>query len=131
MDNQAIETVVLDKSATQTEDTKTFTQSELDNIISERLQEEKDKYSQLENEYNNYRFDIEFKQEMNDLANILPKNTQDVLKALKKKLNDKEYLEVKEGIVGVYLAGKTPSSGMSKGINKNKSSFEEALKQRR
>lgn len=131
MDNQAIETVVSDESVDQTEDTKTFTQEELDNIISERLQEEKNKYHQLENEYNDYKFDVEFKQEMNTLKNMVPQNTQDTLRILKKKLNNKEYLEIKESIVNIYLAGKTPKVGMNKETTKNKSSFEEALKQRR
>lgn len=131
MDNQSIETVVLDESVSQTENTKTFTQEELDIIISERLQEEKDKYHQLENEYNDYKLDIEFKQEMNTLKNIVPQNTQDTLRTLKKKLNNKEYLEIRENIVNIYLAGKTPNAGINKGTTKNKSSFEEALKQRR
>lgn len=131
MDNQEIEAMVSDEPINQSEDVKTFTQEELDTIISERLQEERDKYNQLENNYNDYKFDIEFEKEMNSLKNVIPKNTQDTLKVLKKKLNNKEYLEIRESIVNIYLTGKVPSVGINKGATKNKSSFEEALKKRR
>lgn len=131
MDNREVEDIVSDEFESQVEDTKTFTQKELDNIVYERLQVEKEKYSQLENEYKDFKFDVEFKEEMNTHKNIIPKNAQDTLKMLKKKLNDEEYLEAKQSIINAYLVGKTPK--LSTGVKdiKYKNSFEEALKQRR
>lgn len=135
-----------DKSEVPTE--KTFTQSELNDIINKRISkanakhseelEEKQrqyeeqinlmelKYKALQDEYKAYKLDIEFQEEHNTLKRLgVSKEAINSLKAVKLLGDENTYKVLREALVTPMLKGKTPktSLGNSKGVNPKKVSF--------
>lgn len=135
-----------DKSEVPTE--KTFTQTELNDIINKRISkanakhseelEEKQrqyeeqinlmelKYKALQDEYKAYKLDIEFQEEHNTLKRLgVSKEAINSLKAVKLLGDENTYKVLREALVTPMLKGKTPktSLGNSKGVNPKKVSF--------
>ena len=135
-----------DKSEVLTE--KTFTQSELNDIINKRISkanakhseelEEKQrqyeeqinlmelKYKALQDEYKAYKLDIEFQEEHNTLKRLgVDKEAINSLKAVKLLGDENTYKVLRKALVTPMLKGKTPktSLGNSKGVNPKKVSF--------
>ena len=138
--------VQTDKSEVLTE--KTFTQSELNDIINKRISkanakhseelEEKQrqyeeqinlmelKYKALQDEYKAYKLDIEFQEEHNTLKRLgISKEAINSLKAVKLLGDENTYKVLREALITPMIKGKTPktSLGNSKGVNPKKVSF--------
>lgn len=135
-----------DKSEVPTE--KTFTQTELNDIINKRISkanakhseelEEKQrqyeeqinlmelKYKALQDEYKAYKLDIEFQEEHNTLKRLgISKEAINSLKAVKLLGDENTYKVLREALITPMIKGKTPktSLGNSKGVNPKKVSF--------
>lgn len=135
-----------DKSEVPTE--KTFTQTELNDIINKRISkanakhseelEEKQrqyeeqmnlmeiKYKALQDEYKGYKLDIEFQEEHNTLKRLgISKEAINSLKAVKLLGDENTYKVLREALITPMIKGKTPktSLGNSKGVNPKKVSF--------
>ena len=127
---------------------KTFTQTELNDIINKRISkanakhseelEEKQrqyeeqinlmelKYKALQDEYKAYKLDIEFQEEHNTLKRLgISKEAINSLKAVKLLGDENTYKVLREALITPMIKGKTPktSLGNSKGVNPKKVSF--------
>lgn len=127
---------------------KTFTQTELNDIINKRISkanakhseelEEKQrqyeeqinlmelKYKALQDEYKAYKLDIEFQEEHNTLKRLgVSKEAINSLKAVKLLGDENTYKVLREAVITPMIKGKTPktSLGNSKGVNPKKVSF--------